>query len=111
MAQFRVVPSLKKIAVIFKEATGMVLEVGITWKEWKELSRETLESLRPYYRPCHIHILEETESEKYENPCTLLRQLLRPHGLRISVKHSEWKLCTETIAGIKKHDGLILDWK
>jgi hypothetical protein len=107
MAQFSVVPPLKEIAILFKAVTGLDCDVDVTWSSWSVTDLvEILEDLRPYYRPCHTKILDETASGLYKGPSRLLRQLLRPHGLNIQARNGSWKL-VKMDTGIKIDTGQI----
>lgn len=109
MAQFVLVPPLKKIALVFKEATGKQFGKDVSWSSWFSISAATFEMIREYYRPCHIRILEETISGKQKTPCTLLRQLLRPYHYVIRVNKRDWSV-HEMEHGITKKAGVVLDW-
>lgn len=99
MSQFSIVPPLKQIAIFFKQVTGTECEVDATWTAWTAWTACTvftqvdiLEDFRPYYRPCHTKILDETASGLYKDPSRLLRQLLRPHGLTLQYRNKVWTL-------------------
>ncbi len=91
--QFVVIPSFEKVADYFQRITGKLLCEGVSWNTWRFLESEQYDVLRQYYRPCHIRVLEDTITKKYENSCVLLRQLLRPHGYKIEKTNTNsWTL-------------------
>lgn len=90
MAQFVIPPPLTKVTAIFTAATGRPLQAGVGWAEWNTLPQDDLETVRPYIRPCHQRLLNETIAGK--SPLALLRQLLRPHGYRIDTEGKGWRL-------------------
>lgn len=92
MSQFVTLPPMDKVALLFLNATGCRLEVDASWKSWKTLSPESLGWLRPYIRPCHQTILNDTLSGEQATPLALLRQLLRPHDYRIEAGTGFWTL-------------------
>jgi hypothetical protein len=90
MSQFVTLPPLEKIAQLFQAATGYCMENGMMWKSWNTLSVESLTWVRPYIRPCHQAILNETVGGA--QPLALLRQLLRPYDYRIEAGNGGWTL-------------------
>ena len=113
-AQFIITPSFKKVSSIFTEATGKELSPDIIWLKWKPLSKETLDDISKYIRPCHSHILDETRNGTYDTPCQLLRQLLRPYDLRIEHRGKKWILLKqieeEHETGIRTRSGCVINW-
>lgn len=112
MSQFMVVPSLAKISALFLKLTGKELHMETAWSSWQSYDVAELEWLRPYIRPCHQKILNETISGEQPTALALLRQLLRPHGMRIEQKHNVWNI---TIASpvpkaIREKEGVFMDW-
>ena len=112
MSQFMVVPTMMKVEALFIKLTGKELHVDATWSAWQTYTTENFEWLRPYIRPCHQKIFNETISGEQPTPLALLRQLLRPHGMRIEQKHNTW---TVTVGSpmtktIREKDGVLLDW-
>ena len=96
MAQFTSIPPLTKISIFFKEVTGLDPDIDVIWSAWlpgdPHVIEECLTHLRLCYRPCHLKILDDTEAGLHINPSSLLRQLLRPHGLNIQYRGSRWKI-------------------
>ena len=90
MSQFVVTPPLTMITGLFTTATGRPLVAGVGWITWTQPATDDLEALRPYIRPCHQRILEDTIAGKI--PLALMRQLLRPHGYRIDTEGKGWRL-------------------
>ena len=90
MSQFVVTPSLTTITALFTNATGRPFVAGVGWSEWRKIAKDDLEAVRPYIRPCHQHVLEDTIAGKV--PLALMRQLLRPHGYRIDTEGKGWRL-------------------
>jgi hypothetical protein len=92
MSQFVTLPPMDKVALMFLNATGCRLEVDASWKSWKTLSADSLAWLRPYIRPCHQTILNDTLSGEQATPLALLRQILRPYDYRIEAGAGCWML-------------------
>jgi hypothetical protein len=90
MSQFVVTPPLTQITLLFTSATGRPLVAGVGWSVWQKLSTDDLEAMRPYIRPCHQRVLEDTIEGKVA--LALMRQLLRPHGYRIDTEGKGWRL-------------------
>ena len=65
MTQFVVIPPLTTITALFTTATGRPLVAGVGWSEWHQVAKDDLEAVRPYIRPCHQHILEDTIAVRY----------------------------------------------
>ena len=114
VAQFMVLPPLQKVSALFMQLTGKTLIEGISWTYWNTYEPNIIEWLRPYIRPCHQKILNETISGEQPNPLALLRQLLRPHGFRIEAEHgrSFWTVTTASpcLKGVHVKDGVLIDW-
>lgn len=89
-AQFVQVPSLERIRQIFTFVTGQPFEPHVSWSKWNALSQADIEWVRAYIRPCHQKILNDTVGG--ENPCRLMRQLLRPYDYYIVVKAGNFSL-------------------
>jgi hypothetical protein len=109
MAQFTKIPPLETIAIFFKEVTGLDLAQDVIWTAWIP-SSDSLETLRGFYRPCHLKILNDTEAGLHLNPCALLRQLLRPHGLTISYRNKTWKIIRSTTTILIEDVPMQVDW-
>lgn len=112
-AQFIVVPTLSKVSTIFKEATGKPLTSNVTWKSWNTLSKETYDDIEEYIRPCHRGILEGTIDGTHNTPCALMRQLIRPYGMRIDYRNKTWTLRDsdeDHEKGIRTRSGCIIVW-
>jgi hypothetical protein len=112
-AQFIVVPTLSKVSIIFQEATGKPLSSNVTWKCWNKLSNETYEDIEAYIRPCHRGILEGTISGIYSTPCALIRQLIRPYGMKIDYRNKLWTLRDSDEnkeKGIRTISGCVIVW-
>jgi hypothetical protein len=92
MSQFVTLPPMEKVALLLYNATGCRLEVDASWKSWKTLPADSLMWLRPYIRPCHQTILNDTISGDQVTPLALLRQLLRPYEYRIGAGTGYWNL-------------------
>jgi|LauGreDrversion4_2_1035121.scaffolds.fasta_scaffold417280_1 hypothetical protein len=112
MSQFMVVPPLAKVAALFLKLTGKELHVETTWSSWLTYTAEDFEWLRPYIRHCHQKIFIETISGEQPNPLALLRQLLRPHGMRVEQKHNTWSITVGSPMpkAIREKEGILLDW-
>ena len=83
---------MEKVAMLFYSATGCRLEVDASWKTWNALAPESYVWLKPYIRPCHQKILNETITGLHATPLALLRQLLRPYDYRIESGAGSWTL-------------------
>jgi hypothetical protein len=92
MAQFVVLPPLDRIRVLFVKATGAKFIPEAAWHTWKPVTTEDIVWLREYIRPSHQKILNETIDGIQESPCSLLRQILRPHEYRIERESYGWTL-------------------
>lgn len=112
MAQFIVIPTLARVAFFFKEATGKPLTPSVTWQSWKTLSGDIYNEILLYIRPCHRKIIEDTIDGVYTTPCAIMRQLLRPHGLRIEYRNKIWKLSQDEKGGlcVRTLSGCIVSW-
>ncbi len=112
MSQFMVVPPLAKIAPLFSKLTGCTLHIDACWSTWAMHTVEDFEWLRPYIRPCHQKILNETISREQPTPLALLRQLLRPHGMRIEQRNGQYIVVISSPmgGGICEKEGVVIDW-
>ena len=111
MAQFVVVPPLGKVGGLFFVVTGKVMTVEVGWSRWMDVSACMFDVFRPYIRPSHQKILTETIAGVQRNPCALLRQLLRPHGLRIEATSNGWILKEANAGkGVVKKEGTTVVW-
>jgi hypothetical protein len=114
MAQFSEPPPLDTIGIFIKEVTGCICEIDATWSSWSpgnpEVIDECLSSFRKHYRPCHLKILDETEAGMHSNPCALIRQLLRPHGLTVQFRNKTWKIIRKLKGGVIDVVDTVVDW-
>lgn len=85
---------MEKVALLFYSATGCRLEVDASWTSWKTVSPASYTWLRPYIRPCHQRVLNDTINGTYPTPLSLFRQLLRPYEYRIEAGGGHWTLRT-----------------
>ena len=108
MAQFVIPPPLTKVSVIFTAATGRPLHAGVGWDAWISPPPTDLEAVRPYIRPCHQRLLNETLAGK--SPLALLRQLLRPHGYRIDTEGKGWRLVGPDGVHGSHGPGCLIEW-
>ena len=96
MSQFSVIPDLAIVSEFIKEVTGCTSLLDSVWSSWlpgdPNRIAEYLQKIRGWYRPCHLKILNETEDGLQRNPCALIRQLIRPHGLIILYQNKKWKI-------------------
>jgi hypothetical protein len=90
--QFIVVPPITKVTELFVKATGKPLAAGTSWMGWNACAKEDFERFRKYIRPSHQKILDDAVNGIAENPCSLLRQLLRPHEYTIRRSGRNWLL-------------------
>jgi hypothetical protein len=91
-AQFIVVPPLTKLTELFTKATGKPFVVGVSWMFWETCTVADFERFRKYIRPSHQKVLDEAVAGTAENPCSLIRQLLRPHNYTIRRGSRNWSL-------------------
>lgn len=59
------------------------MTVGVSWGRWLPHVSDDVEVFRKYIRPSHYRVLDDTISGKHANPCSFLRQIMRPHSLTI----------------------------
>jgi hypothetical protein len=112
-AQFIVIPPLAKVSSYFREATGRPVTPSVTWSTWNKLSHESYTEIASYIRPCHSNILDSTRDGLYDTPCALMRQLLRPHGMRIDYRNNVWTLREIEEGhekGIRTRSGCLIVW-
>jgi hypothetical protein len=114
MAQFSEMPSLDTIGIFIKEVTGCICELDASWTTWLPGDPTTvdscLSSFRQFYRPCHLKLLNETEGGMHSNPCALIRQLLRPHGLTIQFRNKTWKIIRKLKGVCDTPVETVVDW-
>jgi hypothetical protein len=114
MAQFSELPPLDTISIFIKEVTGCSCEVDASWSSWLTGDSAVVDSclsiIRQCYRPCHLKILDETEAGMHSNPCALIRQLLRPHGLTVQFRNKTWKIIRKLKGGVIDVCETIVDW-
>lgn len=92
MAQFGLVPPLSRIQTLFEKVSGCRFIKEVVWKSWNLADTADYEWLYEYIRPSHQKLLNETIEGIQENPCSLMRQLLRPHDYRIEKTSYGWTL-------------------
>ena len=92
MAQFVVLPPLSRIESLFIKITNCKFVEEAVWKTWKSQPEEEYAWLYEYIRPSHQKLLIETIIGTQPNPCSLLRQLLRPYNYRIERMAYGWIL-------------------
>ncbi len=114
MAQFSVIPDMEKISIFVKEVTGKLCEVDTTWTEWSTGNPDTIQAcltfFRTCYRPCHLKLLNELEEGNHSNPCALIRQLLRPHGLTVQYRNKVWKIIRKFKGGMIDDTETVVEW-
>ena len=82
--QFKTIPPLEDIQTLFCIVTGVKFFVESTWYTFVDTNNpDIFLHFMPYIRPSHQKVLLDTVNGKQKNPCSLLRQLLRPHGYTI----------------------------
>jgi hypothetical protein len=89
MAQFVVVPPLSRVRSLFESVTGVKFVPEACWKSWHVVNYDWLYE---FIRPSHQKLLIETIEGVQSTPCSLLRQLLRPHDYRIERTSYGWVL-------------------
>lgn len=92
MAQFAVVPIISRIKALFEAATHVKFVKEACWTTWQPVKVSDYEWLYDFIRPSHQKLLIETVEGIQKNPCSLLRQLLRPHDYRIDRTANGWIL-------------------
>lgn len=114
MAQFVLPPPLEVVMPFFECVTGKPLEVGVTWSRWTPISEEAANLIRGYFRPCHRGALHEAETGSTKATLTLLRQILRPHRLKILANGTQWTLVEmeDVVAapGVAVKTGKVVHW-
>lgn len=108
MAQFVVPPPLTIVGSVFSAATGRTLGAGVSWLEMNSIPAELLEPIRGYIRPCHRTMFERTVNG--ESPIPFLRQLLRPHGLRIEKVTRGWRVVDPACPCVAHTPGTTVIW-
>ena len=113
-AQFVAIPPLSRLGELFHLCTGTPFVVEALWRTWLPVASNNYDWLSEYIRPSHQKLLQDTISGKQKNPCSLLRQLLRPHDYRIEKTSSGWVLKfgkqvqSPTLVGVK--EGKMITW-
>jgi hypothetical protein len=108
-AQFVQVPSLERVRQIFSFVTGQPFEPHVSWSTWRSPSQEDFAWVRAYIRPCHQKILNDTVAG--ENPCRLMRQLLRPYDYYIDAKAGMWSLRSGHVEkGVRECGEKSIEW-
>lgn len=92
MAQFVVVPPLDRVGRLFCIVTGCQFVPEASWTLWKVCDVSDIVWLRDYIRPSHQKLLNDTINGIQKNPCSLLRQILRPHQYHIEKTSYGWIL-------------------
>lgn len=114
MAQFSTQPDLAVVSTFIKEVTGCLCIPESAWSTWlpgdPTIIDECLHKIRSWYRPCHLKILNETEGGLHSNPCALIRQLLRPHGLTVLHRNKMWKIVRKLNGVCLTDAGNIVEW-
>ena len=116
--QFKTIPPLDDIQKMFCCVTGVKFFVESTWYTFVETSDpDIFLQFMPYIRPSHQKILLDTANGKQKNPCSLLRQLLRPHGFTILFEPTSVKgtYCLKKIGPTNKNPHIddietVIDW-
>lgn len=108
------VPPIDIVMPVFEALTGKSMEVGVIWGSWNSLTEEIVVLVRGYFRPCHRKAMMEALAGDQKATLTFLRQLVRPHGLKISARGSMWSL-DEQVAeskgkGITVQQGVRIEW-
>jgi len=92
MAQFVVVPPLDRVGKLFCIVTDCKFAPEVSWSLWKKCDVAEFEWLREYIRPSHQKLLNDTTMGVQTTPCSLLRQILRPHDYHIEKTSYGWSL-------------------
>lgn len=109
-AQFVMVPPFSRIGGLFKKLTDQDIVVEATWKVWKSVELSAYESFRPYIRPSHQRLLDETIAGK--EPTAFLRQLLRPYNYLIEKKpNNKGWVVKLSRSGVSVQDGTTITWE
>lgn len=111
-AQFKVIPPLDEIKELFTAATGVTFHMEASWTTWQPLDADDMLIFRPYIRKCHQKILMETVNGIHKDPCSFLRQLVRPHGFLIVYAGKRYTLteAKEEVKVVEKKAGTTVDW-
>lgn len=108
MAQFIVKPPLTVVGSVFSAATGRNLSAGVSWIDSQAITGDLLETVRSYIRPCHQSIVDRAAAG--DSPIPLLRQLLRPHGLRIEKLQRGWRVVDPAHPCVAHTPGATVVW-
>lgn len=112
-AQFTTVPPLETVEHFFKIVTGIPFKLDATWVSWLTAEPDDVFEFLSYIRPCHRKLLMETADGVQPNPCSFLRQLLRPHGfaIRLSKKRYIVEELKEDSKTVGKKPGTTVVWE
>jgi len=111
-AQFVEVPPLEEVKALFTATTGRQFQLYVTWTKWTPVDPADLYVFRPYIRRCHQKLLKETANGTQKNPCSFLRQLLRPYGYCIKLVKKTYTLIewVDDMKTVGKKDGATIVW-
>ena len=99
-AQFVALPPFGRIRALFTALTSCTFTVDVCWTKWYTVDVSSHYMwLCDYIRPSHQKLLQETMGGLQPNPCSLLRQLLRPYDYRIEKTNAGWVLRNGKKAG------------
>jgi hypothetical protein len=113
-AQFVAIPPLGRIKKLFQLCTGTPFIGDASWRSWPCVNPDAFVWLFEYIRPSHQKLLRDTIAGEQKTPCSLLRQLLRPHDYRIEKTSSGWALhfgkqiSSPILVGVK--EGKTINW-
>jgi len=111
-AQFTTIPPLEMVQQFFKNVTGIPFKLDAMWTSWLAVEPDDVFEFISYVRPCHHKLLMETADRVQPNPCSFLRQLLRPHGfaIRLSKKRYIVEELKEESKTVGKKAGATVVW-
>jgi len=87
-SQFKQLPSREQVEHLFHAITGKSILPKATWITWepKDSWIHLIPPFEQYIRPCHRLLIRSLLKGYTNDPCSFLRQLLRPFGLHIVIE-------------------------
>lgn len=106
---------MTKIREFFTKATGVRLAIGASWYAWLPITVPDVEVFRPYIRPSHYAVIDAASAKPDDSGaiCSFLRQLLRPHNMRIEARRGAWTVRSsekEESGPVHIHAGVTVEW-
>jgi hypothetical protein len=88
-AQFKSLPPRELVEQLFHATTGTHIMLEATWGAWVPCSEwlHLIPPFEPFIRNSHRILIRSLLKGITTDPCSFLRQLLRPLGLHIVIKN------------------------